>query len=414
MQAHLVLLPIYARLAYVIIMKNRLITPEGTKDYLFEEAVARKRVEHKLKNLYEQRGFSQVITPSLEFLDVFTVKGHGIPVEYMYKLTDKKGRLMVFRPDSTMPIARLVSTRLKSETLPLRLYYNQAVYSTTRSMSGSSDEIMQTGVELIGKSSLKADIEVISIAIQALLECKQDNFRLEIGHIGIFNTLIGSLKLDEEIKEQIRLLIESKNYPSLNDLLDSLGNSHEISVIKQLPRLFGTEEVFKKASELINDEETRGILSYLENLYIKLKELGFIENITVDLGIVNQTDYYTGVVFKGYIEGYGKEVLSGGRYDSLLSQFGESAGAIGFAINVDAVASALIKENNPRVAVADIIVFSEQGYEIEGIRYIKQISSDKICEYSIFDTLEETRQYAKTKGIKEIHIVSAEILIDNQ
>lgn len=386
--------------------KNRLITPEGTKDYLYEEAMARKSVELKLRELYEHHGFYEVVTPGLEFLDVFNVKGHSIPIEYMYKLVDTKGRLMVLRPDSTMPIARLIATRLKGEEMPIRLYYNQAVYSTTRLMSGQSDEIMQTGIELIGKSSLKADLEVITTAIQSLLKCNQKTFRLEIGHIGIFNTLVNSLNINDETKEQIRLFIESKNYPALNDLLDSLGDSYEVSVIKQLPRLFGGKNVFKKAMEIINDKETISILNYLEKIYINLQKLGFSDKITVDLGIVNRTDYYTGVVFKGYIEGLGEEVLSGGRYDSLLSKFGEDIGAIGFAINVDAVTKALLKESKPIINKANIIIFSEQGYEIDGIRYLQELSKEEICEHSIFDTLEETKQYANKKGINKIIVVS--------
>lgn len=389
--------------------KNRLITPEGTKDYLYEEAMTRKSVEMKLRELYEHRGFYEVVTPGLEFLDVFNVKGHSIPIEYMYKLVDTKGRLMVLRPDSTMPIARLIATRLKSEQLPIRLYYNQAVYSATRSMSGRSDEIMQTGIELIGKSSLKADLEVITTAMQALLKCNQKTFRLEIGHIGIFNTLVNALNIDDEIKEQIRLFIESKNYPALNDLLDSLGDSYEVSVIKQLPRLFGDKNVFKKAAAIINDKETIAILNYLEKIYENLQKLGLSDRITVDLGIVNRTDYYTGVVFKGYIEGWGEEVLSGGRYNSLISQFGKDVGAIGFAINVDAVAKALLKEYKPPIIPASVIVFCEEGYEIEGIRYLQELSEQTICEFSIFDTLEETKQYAIAKDIVKIAIVGKEV-----
>lgn len=87
-------------------LKNQLITPEGTKDFLFEEAAVREEVETLLHTLFKTRGFSEVITPGLEFLDVFSVKGHSIPVEYMYKLSDHKGRLMVLRPDSTMPIGK--------------------------------------------------------------------------------------------------------------------------------------------------------------------------------------------------------------------------------------------------------------------------------------------------------------------
>ena len=144
--------------------KNKLITPEGTKDYLFEEAVLRKTIENKLRDAFQFRGYHEVVTPSIEFLDVFNVPESGMPIEQMYKLTDAKGRLMVLRPDSTMPIARLCSTRLKNESMPLRLYYNQSVFSSNPSLRGRSDERMQTGIELIGVSNPKSDIEVLVTA----------------------------------------------------------------------------------------------------------------------------------------------------------------------------------------------------------------------------------------------------------
>lgn len=386
--------------------KNLLITPEGTKDFLFEEVITRKSVERQFKDTFTQRGFYEVQTPTMEFLDVFSVKGHGIPIEDMFKLVDSKGRLMVVRPDSTMPIARLAATRLRQAELPLRLFYNQSVYSITRQMSGQSNETMQTGVELIGKSSKKADLEIIFTAMTALLACNQNTLRIEIGHIGIFNSVISRLETTIEQKEKIRSLIEAKNYPALNDLLDALGDCYEIGVIKQLPRLFGGVEVFKKAAKIINNDDTIEILSYLEDLYNSLNSLGLDGKITVDLGVVNRTDYYTGVVFKGYIEGCGDAVLSGGRYDGLLAQFGENLGAIGFAINVDAVSRAVLCDQHAVIKSPKVLVHSAPGFEIHGLNHMKMLADEQICEYSMCETVEEATDYARKKGIPQVDVVT--------
>ncbi|MEG0692461.1 MAG: ATP phosphoribosyltransferase regulatory subunit, partial [Oscillospiraceae bacterium] len=221
----------------------------------------------------------------------------------------------------------------------------------------------------------------------------------------IFNTLIDSLNIEDELKEQIRVCIESKNYPSLNDMLDKIGNYYEVSVLKQLPRLFGEEEVFDKALAIIKDEKTISILNYLKEIYQKLKKITTEGKITVDFGVVNRTDYYTGVVFKGYIEGYfGEALLSGGRYDNLMSGFLKDSGAIGFAVNVDAAAKALIHERGETQNV-DIIVFCKDGYEIEAFEHTKIISTGHIVEFSLFDTLDETIEYATTKGISRVDVV---------
>ena len=127
-----------------------LITPEGTKDMLFGECIIRRNIEQTLLRIFKSRGYSEMITPGLEFFDVFNLNSPYFPQENLYKLTDSKGRLLVMRPDSTMPIARVAATRLRDAMLPLKLCYNQTVYRTEPALKGRRDEIVQTGIEIIG------------------------------------------------------------------------------------------------------------------------------------------------------------------------------------------------------------------------------------------------------------------------
>ena len=228
-------------------MKNYdLITPEGTKDLLFGECIIRRNIEDTLRGIFSSRGYSEIITPGLEFFDVFNLNSRYFPQENLYKLTDSKGRLLVMRPDSTMPIARVVATRLRDAILPLKLCYNQTVYRTEPALKGRSDEIVQAGIELIGSQLKMADLEVISTAIDSLKAFGME-FSLEIGHIGVFKELVGKLEVTDTDKERIRKLIESKNFPALNDLLDSFGSNPITAALKKLPALFGGVEVFDKA-----------------------------------------------------------------------------------------------------------------------------------------------------------------------
>ncbi|MBR3921136.1 MAG: ATP phosphoribosyltransferase regulatory subunit, partial [Oscillospiraceae bacterium] len=326
------------------------------------------------------------------------------PQETMYKLSDRKGRLMVLRPDCTVPIARVVATRLREAKLPIRLFYNQSVYTPSRTNAGKSDEIFQSGIELIGSASRKADLEVLTLAAEVLSHCDSDKFRLEIGDSGFFKVLIGKLTDDPEIKEKIRALIEVNNYPALKDFLDTFGSNSVISTLKQLPSLFGGEEVFDKVAKYYHDAETDKILSDLKWIYTELSKLGYEGKITVDLGIVNRADYYTGVIMKGYLQGYGDEVLSGGRYDKLISEFGYDVHATGFAVNVDAVAE-ILKRYNPVAenSSPDVLVFSEEEDAMDALIYVEKLRKEgKKVEFSLFDTYEETMDYAKENKISEI------------
>lgn len=383
-----------------------LITPEGTSDLLFEDCAMRRSLEEKLSGIFKSKGYCEIVTPGLEFFDVFNLNSRYFPQESMYKLSDNKGRLLVVRPDSTMPIARVAATRLKDAELPLRLYYRQNVYRNKPVMRGRSDEIHQMGIELIGSDSKRADLEVISSAIEVLASFENEDFRFELGDIGFFRELVNKLDADTAAKEEIRSLIEVKNYPALNDLLDSIGDNDITKALKQLPRLFGGEEVFDKAAELYNDEKIGSVISGLRDLYNRLIELGYGGKITIDLGIVNKLDYYTGVVMKGYLQGYGDAVLSGGRYNKLLAEFGYDVPATGFAVNVDAVAKVMKQSHTYSAPVPDVIVYGADGFVMEAIKYANGLrGKGLVVENSVFDSYDETKAYAVKKGIaRTVHI----------
>ncbi len=389
-----------------------LITPEGTSDLLFNGCLARRAVENKLSELFKGFGYSEVVTPGIEFYDLFSGSSRNFRQENMYKLTDSKGRLIVLRPDSTIPIARLASTRLKYAQLPLRLFYNQCIYENNSLLKGRSDETVQSGIELIGGVNTKrADYEALSMAAESLAEFDKEKFRLEIGHIGYFKELVAHLDVDERVREEIRLLISAKNYPALNDLLDEVGDNHITNALKHLPRLFGGVEVFDKAAELFTDERIDKILGYLKEVYHRLSSLGYDGKLSVDLGIVSHADYYTGIVFKGYISGVGQSVLKGGRYDGLLAEFGDPCPAVGFGVNCDAVANYLRKNNlAPELKKPDCIVFGEKGYVVEAIAYAqKLVDIGMTVENSLFDTIDETKEYAAAKGIHKIAVIGEDI-----
>ena len=144
------------------------ITPEGTKDLLLEECLVRRETEEKIRSVFQSQGYDELVTPGLEFFDVFQSEAVQYPQEQLYKLTDSKGRLIVLRPESTAPIARVVATRLREAMLPQRLCYMQTAYRFEPALKGRSDEFMQAGAELIGSDSYMADLEMASMAIDVL------------------------------------------------------------------------------------------------------------------------------------------------------------------------------------------------------------------------------------------------------
>lgn len=379
------------------------MTPEGTKDFLFAECAAMDDICGRIERVFVTRGFKRVITPGIEFYDLFSLPCSGISLEDMFKTTDNRGRLMVVRPDSTLPIARMVATRLQNNVMPVRLYYKQAVYRNNPTLTGRRNELMQMGVELLGVKGVRADLEIITTAVQALKNVASD-FRVELGHAEVFDALSDELEINDIEKEKIRLSIEGKNYSALNNLLDRLAPCRAVSAIRSLPSLFGGEEVFEKARKICEGTKAEQALDYLHKIYDSLRALGLGEKLIIDLGLVQRNDYYTGIVFTGYINGIGDAVLSGGRYDALLSEFDAPMGAAGFAIDTDAVTLKTLADakrsysDNPAV-----LIYSKDGFEMQAIELAAKLNGEgKKAQFSVLSTLEETEEFARKRGIPEV------------
>ena len=383
------------------------ITPEGTRDILFEEGRALREAQRRLSRLFSLRGYQEVFTPGLEYFDVFSIPGAAFAQQEMYKATDNHGRLLVFRPDSTLPIARMAASRLQNQPRPLRLFYNQSIFRNSPDLSGRSDEAPQMGIELLGAGGLRADLEAISLAVAALRQIT-DVFRLEIGHASLFRALARRLSLTPEQTEELRLAIETKNYGSLSILLDSFGDDPAALAMQRLPRLFGGEEVLEEAQHWLTDEESLAILQEIRVLVNALKRLGLENCLMIDLGLVQRNDYYTGAVFSAYVEGRGDAVLSGGRYDGLCEKFGQEMPAIGFAMDLEA-ASALLGPSLEPESPAQLLIHGEEGFETDAQQLVEETARGGIpCQVSVFAALEEALAYARHRGIPKVLVVGKE------
>ena len=387
------------------------ITQDGTKDIHLGECEKRSQVTKNLKDLFTAQGYRRVMTPALEFYDVFGKSAAKyLPKESMYKLTDHKGRLMVLCPDCTVPVARLTATRLKGMPMPLRLFYNHNIYRMFPELKGKSTEINQVGIELIGGEKLRSDLEVVELAARCLSTIGNGKYRLELCDIGYFKSIMNSLDVDEDTKEEIRYQIEQKNYASLTDMLEKYKDSNAAQALLKLPRLFGGAEVFEKAYELFDENGAKESLDYLKGIYEYLQALGLGDRVIIDLGLVNLAEYYTGIIFRGYFHGIGEQVLSGGRYDQLLHDFGVEECSVGFGINVDLASQKVktVEENIP-----EVLVFApDTKFLAKAVHHRRELEDQgMLTENCVFDTMEEAFDYAKMRGIQKVHLVGDDITV---
>lgn len=385
-------------------------TPAGTRDLLFEECRMRRNVEKRLSDFFERAGFSEVITPLIEYYDVFNTAVSTSSQEEMYKLIDASGKILVLRPDSTLPIARMVCTRLRDAAFPIKLHYTQNVYRNNRGARGKRNELSQSGVEIIGQGGMRADLESITTAIRAFCECGLSDLKIELGHVGFFKALVSQVPFTGEDLEKIRYCVEYKNFAALNDVLDRYGDYSASKSIRMLPQLFGDREILDTALEIAGSREAAEIIRYLIRVYDVLMELGYQDIVSIDLGLVHHIGYYTGLVFRGYAEGSGENVLSGGRYDGLLAAYGLDLPATGFAVNVDETAQLLAGRAAEGKRCETTLVFCDEVHLAKALSYVDGLRKRGVqAQFSLFSTLQETTAYAAKQGISKITVVGDQI-----
>ncbi len=178
--------------------------PEGMKDILFKESNIKLNIEDQLRKIYKYSGFSEIISPTIEFYDVFNSNIQAIPQEKMYKLFDNLGRILVLRPDMTTPIGRITGTKMKDCTYPLKLCYTANIFRVNEKLNGKRGEITQSGIEIIGTNGIKSDVDSIVTAINALLSLGLKNFKIELGEAGFFQALTENMEIKEENLKKIK------------------------------------------------------------------------------------------------------------------------------------------------------------------------------------------------------------------
>jgi ATP phosphoribosyltransferase regulatory subunit len=139
--------------------------------------------------------------------------------------------------------------------------------------------------------------------------------------------------------------------------------------------LGGREEVLARAEEVSFNDALKEDVKTLRDLYQDLKALGYEEHISFDFGKVPHLDYYTGIIFEGYVGNVGASVLSGGRYDSCLNKFGRDLPACGFSVKLDALLDVLPEE---KISVTKVLYPS--GKEVEALQKAKQLQKKGMVE----------------------------------
>ena len=276
-----------------------------------------------LRKLYQNYGYLPYKMSRFEEYDLYVRNKDFLVSDQVITFSDRSGKLLALKPDVTLSIIKNAG---KSADIQ-RVYYNENVYRVDP-QTRTFREIMQTGLECIGDLSTADVAEVVLLAAQSLRQLGE-NFVLDISHMGVVGGVIQTCGLSHEGQNRALQYLHQKNTHELSRLCEE-ENCPAEALLALVQCCGAPAEVFEKLS--VEDGQVRESLAQLQQICDVLERFGFGKQIRVDFSVGTDMKYYSGVVFKGYLEGITTWILSGGQYDKLLQKMGQSGNAVGFAI----------------------------------------------------------------------------------
>ncbi len=346
--------------------------PTGVKDFLPIKASKLEYLQSSLRQIYHRWGFRLVAPSLLEDLAVLEL-GLGEDLrEKTFRFDDRQsGRLVAFPPDITPQVARIAATRMQGMPLPFRLCYSGRVLRHTEQRLGKDREIYQSGVELIGLENPEVDAEMIAMAIEGLQAVGAQDFTIDIGQVEFLRGILANLDITAQQTRELQVAIASKDLSQLQKLVASLPvEDRQREELLALPRLFGGKSTLTRAEKVVTNDTSR---LALENLHVVLDTLdsyGVEEHITIDLGEIRGFDYHTGLIFQGFLSGFGHAVCSGGRYDGLTARYGFPAPATGFSFSLLNLLFALEKNLETQVDYGSDLLLCSTGSDLAAVHHL--------------------------------------------
>ena len=337
--------------------------PAGLRYYFGAEARLKRRLEDECLSVFDGWGYEEIQTPTVDYYALFE-RGMGqAEAHRAFRFTDTDGRMLALRPDVTSGVARAAATLFAERARPLRLSYAASVFrQRPRSHAEWRRESRHLGGELIGAGGHAADLEMLMLAAEALERLGlRGRSRITLNHAGVFNGISARLALDADKREQMRQLVDRRDDAGLREFLDaraaasarakdSPSSARPSPADFHLSRLVGRREALAEGMRLVTDAASRVALDALESIWTTLEALELTDLFEIDLGDVSGLDYYTGLIFKIYVEGAGARVGGGGRYDELAASFGGREPSIGFVLDLDALTDVLARRPSPLAA----------------------------------------------------------------
>jgi ATP phosphoribosyltransferase regulatory subunit len=336
--------------------------PAGVRDWLPHELARKREIEQKVRAVFGRWSYQEVLTPGFERFEVLEFGLGEALTDETFRFSDRQANALALRPEMTTPIARLVSTRMRDDPLPLRLSYIAPAYRYEEPQEGRMREFTQAGVELIGWGGVDADAEALFMAVEALDAVGLSDACFDINDANVADGVLAALEIPAGDRKRCKSLIAERNVVALRPFDPRLAD---------FAMLRGGSEALKSVRPMCVTPMSQVALDRLTHVMERARELGIQDRVNVDFALLRDLEYYTGFVFEGYVEEIGFSLCGGGRYDNLLPRFGYDVPAVGWMGGIERILIALerrgrhLERKKPRidllVAGSDIVAARERA-----------------------------------------------------
>lgn len=373
---------------------DRWLLPDGVEDILPPKAEQIETLRSKLLELYHSWGYDLVMPPMMEYLEsLLTGSGHDLNTQTFKVMDQLNGRMMGIRADMTPQVARIDAHSLAKDGVSRFCYAGQVLHTKPAHVMDTRNPI-QLGAELYGHSGVSSDFEVVSLMLSSLSEVGVDSITLDLGHVGVFRSLMDKAQLSSDSESELFDILRRKALPELEAFIPqyftdkALGNA-----VRQLAYLCGGPDVLSSVRELVSDlsDEAVSSVNQLDSLIERLQRDFPEVRIYIDLSELRGYNYHTGVVFSAFKTGGSQPLASGGRYDETGKVFGRARPATGFSLDLLKVVDVVERTvNKVKVILApdqnsDDLTALIKAQRAQGNRVVRQLMDSDVetCDATI-------------------------------
>ncbi|WP_159516048.1 ATP phosphoribosyltransferase regulatory subunit [Acinetobacter sp. 18QD2AZ41W] len=317
------------------------LLPDGVADVLPEQAQVIESLRRKSLDFLASRGYQLVYTPFIEYIESLSSlseSNQDLDLATFKVIDQLSGRLLGVRADMTPQVARIDAHVHPVEGVARYCYAGTVLHTKPRGFN-TSRAPLQLGAELFGSDSIDADVEMVDLMISLIQETGHaDGIHLDLGHVGLFRSLVAQAGLNKVAEQQLSDLYQRKALPELEEFTADLKFGQDFYALGRYASDLDALQAHLSAEVLANPAFTQAF-NVLQTTKDEVQTRWPNLSIGIDVVELRSYHYHTGLMYAVYAPNRAAALAQGGRYDGIGEHFGRARPATGFSCDLYALSA---------------------------------------------------------------------------